>query len=103
MIRGADWYLDQKGNFKVNLGGYQEPQWKAWQKKFCWVPKKITLIGIVTSDSSIELGIRYTKWVWLKTIYVRKRAKFGPIAYPHMTYEYQYAEDLFDLMQKESQ
>ena len=95
---GKNWYFDRKGNIKMNYGGYQEPKWEPWQQKFCWLPKKI-IITVAFDDSPYRNSYNMTKWVWFKTIFVRKRIKMH---YPETTYEYEYAEDLFDLMRQDT-
>ena len=99
MIRGKDWYIDAKGDVKVNYGGFEQPNWDAWQEKFFWYPKKI-VVNRQLPDTRVYLKV--SKWIWLKTIYVRRRrVKFFPTISP-VDFEYEYAEDLFDLIKKES-
>jgi len=98
MIHGKDWYIDQKGNIKVNYGGYKET-WSPWQAKFCWFPTKI-IIKVPTDDAPNRTYWEVSKFVWWRTIYVRQRIKTH---FPENNYEYEYAEDLFDLIKKESQ
>ena len=88
-----DWYIDEKGDLKLNYGGYTEPKWEDWQEKFCWLPTKI----IVKAEAPYDIS--YYKYVWLKRIYFRRRLVSF---YPQYNYQYEYAEDLFDLIKRES-
>jgi hypothetical protein len=73
--------------------------WSPWQEKFYWYPKRIIINTNIDEGWAAGVNIRTTKWIWLKTIYVRRRCI---VFYPDYRYEYEYAEDLFDLINRES-
>lgn len=98
VVHGADWTIYDDGTIKVNYGGYQEPQWEPWQSKFCWLPTKIVM-QVSTDDGPYRPYWKVSKLVWWRTIYIRRRLITH---YPENNYEYEYAEDLFDLIKKES-
>ena len=97
-MHGPDWYIDQKGNLKVNYGGHKELNWEDWQEKFCWLPGRI-IIKVMTDDEPYRPFWKVYKWVWWRTIYSRRRII---LHFPETKYEYEYAEDLFDLIKQES-
>lgn len=99
IVFGKDWTLYNDGKIKMNYGGYQEPKWEDWQKKFCWLPQKIILEMPIKDPPKLSPPTM-TKWVWLKTIYIRRRPHVSS-AYKQLNFEYQYAENLFDLIAKE--
>ena len=99
ILIGVDWILYNDGTIKMNYGGYQEPKWEDWQKKFCWLPKKIILEMPLVDPPKLSPPT-VTKWVWLKTIYIRRRPHVSIVS-KHLYFEYQYAENLFDLIAKE--
>jgi len=70
----------------MNYGGidaYPKPEkpWHPWKKKFLWMPKMID-----------------GRWHWMRTVHMRFRTV---TFYPEHNFEYQYAVDVFDLMQKD--
>jgi hypothetical protein len=70
----------------MNYGGIdaypQSPNtWHPWKKIFLWKPKKID-----------------GRWHWMRTVHMRFRTV---TFYPEHNFEYQYAVDVFDLMQKD--
>lgn len=79
-------------------GRYEKLNWEPWKEKFCWFPTRIVVIVLV-DDNPYRPFYKMANWVWLKTIFVRKRLI---ITYSEdkYEYEYEYAEDLFDLMKK---
>ena len=66
--------------------------WGPWKEKFCWWPTQIVLRAEYPYDYS------YSKYVWFKKIYLRRRLRAH---YPENNFEYEYAEDLFDLMKQD--
>ena len=83
----------------MNYGGVGSNQsntrpWSPWKEKFCWWPTRIVLTAEHPYDFS------YSKHVWLKKIFVRRRPRY-PSNDTEQTYEYEYAEDLFDLMKQD--
>jgi hypothetical protein len=76
-----------------------QPNWGPWKEKFCWFPTRIVLVAEQTNPLFLfQPYYRYCWWVWLKTIYFRRRERFLGIGVSD--YIYEYAEYLFDMMQK---
>ena len=98
MLRGPDWTMFDDGTIKLNYGGYKEPPWEPWKEKFCWLPTKITVI-IYVDDEPSRPYMDCCKVVWLKKIYVRRRLLTH---YPKNNYEYQYLDNIFDMIKLES-
>ena len=73
---------------------YKQPYWEPWREKFCWFPTRITL------DAHEPYDYRYSKYVWLKRIYVRRHVTHLHFGEKHY-YDYQYAEDLFEMIKKD--
>lgn len=96
-VRGADWAITKDGKIIMNYGGYVEPAWEPWQSKFCWLPTKIET-KVIMNDKPLRPYYVTHKWIWLRTIYFRRRE----LSKINDTYEYEYADDLFELMKKDS-
>jgi hypothetical protein len=74
----------------MNYGGidaYPRPPkpWHPWKKKFLWMPKVI--------DGRVY---------WLRNVHQRFRSNHWIPGSIEIAFEYQYAVDLFDLMQKDA-
>jgi len=74
----------------MNYGGIDAAppnrKWGKWQTEFLWRPKRIE-----------------NKWYWLRRIHYRFRMISWAPGLGEEKYEFQYAVDVFDLMQKDSQ
>lgn len=77
----------------MNYGGIdaypKKRPWSPWKKVFLWTP---TRIG--------------GRWYWLRTVHRRWRMNYEPKADAigaDITPQYEYAIDVFDLIQKDSQ
>ena len=71
----------------MNYGGVDAyplgpTNWHPWKKLFLWKPQKID-----------------GQWYWLRTVHMRFRTI---TFYPEHNFEYQYAVNVFDLMQKDA-
>ena len=73
----------------MNYGGIDAAphlrKWHPWRKKFLWMPKKID-----------------DKWHWLRTVHERFRMVSWAVGTGEEMFEYQYAVNVFDLMQKDA-
>ena len=74
----------------MNYGGIDadpvpNQRWGKWQTEFLWRPKRID-----------------NKWYWMRRIHYRFRMISWAPGIGEENYEFQYAVDLFDLMQKDS-
>lgn len=74
----------------MNYGGidaYPKPlnNWHPWRKKFLWMPKVI--------DGRVY---------WLRNVHERFRSKHWVPGTVEIVFEYQYAVNVFDLMQKDA-
>lgn len=69
------------------IDAYPNPlnNWHTWRKKFLWMPKKI--------DGKIY---------WLRSVHERFRSKHWVPGTVEIVFEYQYAVNMFDLIQKDS-
>ena len=79
VLGGPDWVMYNDGAIKMFYVATQS--WSPWSQLYLWKPRKIN-----------------NKWYWLKSVYMRKRIV---LYYPKTQWQYQYAIDLFELMQIE--
>jgi len=73
----------------MNYGGIEAPlptrTWGQWQTQFLWKPKRIE-----------------GRWYWMRRVHYRFRMINWAPGIGEEQYEFQYAVDVFDLMQKDS-
>jgi hypothetical protein len=73
----------------MNYGGTDFPppskKWHPWRAKFLWTPMKID-----------------GKWYWLRNVHERFRMVSWATSSSEEMFEYQYAVNVFDLMQKDA-
>ena len=71
----------------IDAGITPKKKWGKWQTQFLWLPKRIE-----------------GRWYWMRRIHYRFYIhSWPPEVFGQENYEYQYAFNLFDLMQKDSQ
>lgn len=94
----------------MNYGGYGTPMsngnpWSEWKEHYCWIPKRVTIAVPVVNPASDMPYVMVSKWVWLKTIYYRHRVNIWYDGrYSGKTkYDYEYAENLFELIKRVSE